>query len=236
MLVGGNAKPEKVEKTVSTDGSKEAAASTPAVVEPKVNQTTKAIEAAIAAGKIQTAPELKAIAIALGIAPVRIYGVAKQPIEGMVYDKNVFNWDAIDRFITKRLDPDKFPTHDAVIAAAIASQEELKAQDGRHRTSDPSAKLIALPGGKYMPKRKDTFEISQVVLRKEEPAGIEYTIVFLTDTHMVLQLNGSSELICLSNWTVNYQIIPPFRTEEERAKRKAVATAAANASAESAKA
>ena len=48
-------------------------------------------------------PTLKAIAEVLGVPQQRLYSVAKQPKEGEVYDARVYNWDAISRFIAKRI-------------------------------------------------------------------------------------------------------------------------------------
>ena len=47
---------------------------------------------------------LKAIAGVFNLPPQRIYSVAKQPKEGVVYDAKVFNWEAIERFINRRLE------------------------------------------------------------------------------------------------------------------------------------
>ena len=77
-------------------------------------------------------PTLKAIAAVFDVPTQRIYSVAKQPKEGEVYDAKVFNWDAIERFITRRLDAEKgLATIEDVIDAALVKDEELKAQDGR---------------------------------------------------------------------------------------------------------
>ena len=81
-------------------------------------------------------PTLKAIAAVFDLNPVRLYSVAKQPKEGVVYDAKVYNWDAIERFITRRLDADQgLATLEDVIAAALAKDEELKANDGRRSSN-----------------------------------------------------------------------------------------------------
>ena len=51
-------------------------------------------------------PTLKAVAAAMDIPYPRLSAVSKQPEEGMVYDRNAFNWFAISRFLTRRLDPE----------------------------------------------------------------------------------------------------------------------------------
>ena len=83
-------------------------------------------------------PTLKAIAAVFGIPTQRIYSVAKQPKDGEVYDAKVYNWDAITRFIERRLDADKgLATLEDVIDAALLKDEEMKQSDGR-RTANRS--------------------------------------------------------------------------------------------------
>ena len=77
-------------------------------------------------------PTLKAIAAVFDIPTQRIYSVAKQPKEGEVYDAKVYNWDAIERFISRRLDADKgLATLEDVIDAALVKDAEFKEADGR---------------------------------------------------------------------------------------------------------
>ena len=90
-------------------------------------------------------PTLKAIAMVLGLQPVRLYYVAKQPKEGCVYDPKVYNWDAIMRFIEKRLNADEgLATFADVIEAALKKDEELKLVDGRRTSTGGSNKLSLL--------------------------------------------------------------------------------------------
>ena len=81
-------------------------------------------------------PSLKAYAGVFDLNPVRLYSVAKQPKEGVVYDAKVFNWDAIERFINRRLDADKgLATLEDVVDKAIEIDAQLKENDGRRRTA-----------------------------------------------------------------------------------------------------
>ncbi|MCM1220250.1 MAG: hypothetical protein NC548_37750, partial [Lachnospiraceae bacterium] len=81
-------------------------------------------------------PSLKAFAGVFDLNPVRFYSVAKQPKEGVVYDAKVFNWDAIERFIMRRLDAAKgLATLEDVVRAALVVEGELKQSDGRRRTA-----------------------------------------------------------------------------------------------------
>ena len=189
----------------------------------KVNQLTAAIDAAIEAGTITEHPSLKAIAAVFDVSPTRIYSVAKQPKEGEVYDARVYNWDAIERFVVKRLDEGQ--TMEDVVAAAIDKDVEFKTADRRtgRRLSDEE-KYVKCSNG-LMPKRKYSIEIGQKVLTKKDK-GIVYEVVYMTDTHIVLQAEGTTELKVFANWTANSQLIPPSRFEETLAARQAEAEAA----------
>jgi hypothetical protein len=176
-------------------------------------------------------PELQAIALALGLHPTRLYAVAKQPKEGEIYDARVYNWDAIDRFLARRFSADKFPKgYDDLLDKVIEVAATLKAQDGRRsvKTSDDS-KFIKL-GDKLVPIRKDSYELGQEVLIKDDKEKLVYTVVMITETHLVVQPKGSTELISFSNNTVNWRFVPPHRFAEELKKRQ---EAAAQAPAES---
>ena len=88
-------------------------------------------------------PSLKAFAGVFDLNPVRFYSVAKQPKEGVVYDAKVFNWDAIERFITRRLDAEKgLATLEDVVKAALVVEEELKQSPVMARRSRSTARWL----------------------------------------------------------------------------------------------
>lgn len=143
-------------------------------------------------------PSLKAIAAVFDLNPVRLYSVAKQPKEGVVYDAKVFNWDAIERFINRRLDADKgLATLEDVIDAALVKDEELKAADGRRSTnrgegSGWNAK-IEVDGQMIAKRRYANFEMENgqlVTLKKDAEV---YTIVLQTASHTVLRPVNSTD-------------------------------------------
>ena len=81
-------------------------------------------------------PTLKAIAAVFELPAARLYTVAKQPKEGEVYDAKVYNWDAIERFITRRLGQEGKPaTLEEVIEKALEIDVQLKEADGRRAGS-----------------------------------------------------------------------------------------------------
>ena len=137
-------------------------------------------------------PTLKAIAAVFDLNPVRLYSVAKQPKEGVVYDAKVYNWDAIERFITRRLDADKgLATLEDVIEAALVKDEELKAADGRRVSNRGEGSAwnakIEVDGQMIAKRRYANFEQESdclVTLKKDAEV---YAIVLQTASHTVLR-------------------------------------------------
>ena len=137
-------------------------------------------------------PTLKAIAAVFDLNPVRLYSVAKQPKEGVVYDAKVYNWDAIERFINRRLDADRgLATLEDVIDAALAKDEELKASDGRRSSNRGEGSAwnakIEVDGQMIAKRRFANFEMENgclVTLKKDAEV---YAIVLQTASHTVLR-------------------------------------------------
>lgn len=137
-------------------------------------------------------PTLKAIAAVFDLNPVRLYSVAKQPKEGVVYDAKVYNWDAIERFINRRLDADKgLATLEDVIDAALIKDEELKASDGRRSANRGEGSAwnakIEVDGQMIAKRRFANFEKENgclVTLKKDAEV---YAIVLQTASHTVLR-------------------------------------------------
>lgn len=137
-------------------------------------------------------PSLKAIAAVFDLNPVRLYSVAKQPKEGVVYDAKVYNWDAIERFIGRRLDADKgLATLEDVIAAALVEDEKLKANDGRRSSNRGEGSAwnakIEVDGQMIAKRRFANFEMENgclVTLKKDAEV---YAIVLQTASHTVLR-------------------------------------------------
>lgn len=172
-------------------------------------------------------PTLKAIAAVFDIPNQRIYTVAKQPKEGEVYDAKVYNWDAIERFVMRRLDPDKgLATLEDVIDAALIKDEEFKEADGRRSANRGSAVNKVEIDGKLVATRKyRNFEMDEnvfVCLRKD--ANV-YKIVMQTLTHTVLRpVNADGEFCSetvkvISNGMLNMKGAGPNTIEEAIAKR-----------------
>ena len=137
-------------------------------------------------------PSLKAIAAVFELNPVRLYSVAKQPKEGVVYDAKMYNWDAIERFINRRLNPDKgLASLEDVISAALVEDEKLKTQDGRRSSNRGEGAAwnakIEVDGHMIAKRRFANFEMENgclVTLKKDAEV---YAIVLQTASHTVLR-------------------------------------------------
>lgn len=173
-------------------------------------------------------PTLKAIAAVFDVHTQRLYSVAKQPKEGEVYNAKVFNWDAIERFITRRLDAEKgLGTVEDVIDAALVKDTEFQEQDGRRSANRGDAKheKITVDGKEIAVRKYKNFEMeadTYVCLRKD--ANV-YKIVMQTLTHTVLRaVNAdgtfaSESVKCISNSMLNMKGAGPASIEEAIQKR-----------------
>lgn len=186
-------------------------------------QYTNNIEAIMATAGV---PTLKAIAKVFDLNPVRLYSVAKQPKEGVVYDAKVFNWDAIERFITRRLDADKgLATIEDVVLRALEIDEELKTMDGRrsaNRGEGSKGEKIEVDGKMIDKRRFASFEMENgqlIVLKKDAEV---YAIVLQTASHTVLRPVNSSEagdfkgndVKVISNGMLNHKGVSPSALED----------------------
>lgn len=162
-------------------------------------------------------PTLRAIADVLGVPQQRIYSVAKQPTPGVVYDAKVYNWDAINRFVQRRLDPENgLATVEDVVTAALERDKELKTVDRRRGTRSGSKhERFEVSEGVFIPGRKYDLHVGQeIMILKDESKSI-YEIVYMTDTHVCVQKKGSSVLTSYSNWTINQRfVVSPDRMAE----------------------
>ena len=176
--------------------------------------------------EVKGTPTLKAIAEVFNVPSQRIYSVAKQPKEGEVYDAKVYNWDAIERFITRRLN-DELPDLDAVIDAALAVDVELKERDGRRSSNrgTPVVQKITVDGKEIPVRKYKNFEMDEgvyVCLRKD--ANV-YKIVLQTLSHTCLRPVGPDGEFCsetvkvISNSMLNMKGAGPATIEDAIAKR-----------------
>lgn len=179
--------------------------------------------------EVKGTPTLKAIAEVFGLPAQRLYSVAKQPKEGEVYDAKVFNWDAIERFINRRLNADKgLGTLEDVIDAAMIIDAELKEKDGRrsgNRQGGVSIQKITVDGKEVPVRKYKNFEMdanTYVCLRKD--ANV-YKIILQTLTHTCLRPVNQDGEFCsetvkvISNSMLNMKGAGPASVEDAIAKR-----------------
>lgn len=196
----------------------------------EINQTLSVLETVCP----DNYPTLKAIAAALDVPQQRIYSVAKQPKAGEVYDANVYNWDAIDRFIQRRLDADKgIATVADVINQALALDLEFKTNDRRKGVRATTKANITLADGSSIPARKKEIAVGDLIMLRKDKKPEVFTVVMLTETHAVLQVAGSPELSCYSNWTANQQFMTDASQFDEICAKRQAELDKVNVSAES---
>ena len=187
-------------------------------------------------------PTLKAIATVFELQPVRLYSVAKQPKEGVVYDAKVYNWDAVMRFVERRLGVKGAPeTLEAVVDRALEIDVELKANDGRRSTAGSTSKeKIEVDGKLIAPRKYKTFEMSegQLFILKNDPEV--YKAVYQTLSHTVLvpvsdkagTIKGNDVKV-ISNTMLNMKGVGPSMldkgVEERFANQAAIEAAKAEA-------
>ena len=140
-------------------------------------------------------PTLKAIAAVFELPAARLYTVAKQPKEGEVYDAKVYNWDAIERFITRRLGQEGKPaTLEEVIEKALEIDVQLKEADGRRAANRGGSKVEQIEvDGKMIPARKhahhemldaEGYPTNNLIVLRQDPRV--YKPVYQTPSHTVL--------------------------------------------------
>lgn len=168
------------------------------------NALTQAIQKYIDSGKATECFNLSCMARALNIANQRVYVAAKTPIPGVLYDPKEYNWDALERFVLRRLDPNE--TMDEFVERVYGIQEELKnaphpsGRDKRIHIPQADGSEVVYPG-----RRGDVAVCEGAVLKlKDDPAV--YTVALVSPTHVVLTKEGTPELFLLSNWTYNARV------------------------------
>lgn len=179
---------------------------------------------------------LKALAGVFNLPPVRLYTVAKQPKEGVVYDARVYNWEAIERFINRRLGQEGLPaTLEEVVEQALIIDAELKEADGRraaNRGTAGAGKKIEVDG-KMIAERKFTNHemvdaegnlTNNLIVLKKDPAV--YKIVYQTKSHTVLVpvsdregTIANQDVKVISNGMLNIKGFGPVANESGIEKR-----------------
>lgn len=169
-------------------------------------------------------PTLKAIAHVFGLPPVRLYSVAKQPKEGEIYDAKVYNWDAIERFVTRRLDPDtEIATLEDVVTKALELDEQFHLQDGRRSSNrgGSAVKTIEVDGKIIQTRKFSNFEMENgmLVCLKKDPHVYKMVLQTLSHTVLVPVKNvegeiASQDVKVISNTMLNHKGVGPGALED----------------------
>lgn len=171
---------------------------------------------------------IKSLAAVFGLPSQRLYAVAKQPKDGEVYDAKVYNWEAIEKFLVRRLGQEGYPqTLEEVVDKAVEIDAELRANDGRkggNRTGGHTVEIIEVDGAKIPSRKYDNFEMTEdghnlVVLKKDPNV---YKMIFQTRSHTVLRpvsdkegTFASERIKVVTNATFNQRGCGPVINETE---------------------
>ena len=94
-------------------------------------------------------PSLKQLAVVLDVQMDRIRSVAKKPIVGQAYDPKAINWDAIETFISNRLERTGYDSIEDVFAAALEVEDAKPA-----RAAKAEIAMLDVEGSETTPARK----------------------------------------------------------------------------------
>ena len=137
---------------------------------------------------------LKQLATVLGVPMERIRTVARKPITGQPYDPKAINWDAIDAFVSNRLERTDFDSVEDVYAAAAevvtstgralggsaAPKKMLKAIDVAGYDENGSAILCEIA---TTPERKGNLSVGDLITEKK--TGVKCEVVYADETIVV---------------------------------------------------
>lgn len=137
---------------------------------------------------------LKQLATVLGVPMERIRTVARKPITGQPYDPKAINWNAIDAFVSNRLERTDFDSVEDVYAAAAevvtstgralggsaAPKKMLKAIDVAGYDENGSAILCEIA---TTPERKGNLSVGDLITEKK--TGVKCEVVYTDETIVV---------------------------------------------------
>lgn len=179
------------------------------------NSFTQAINAYIASGRATECFNLCNMARALNVGNQRVYSASRIPIPGEEYNPKEFNWDALERFVLRRLDHGE--SMDDFVARVYGIQEEMKSVDKRN-SRDKRVHILKDDGTEVTyPGRRGPAVVPGMTLKLHNDPT-EYTVEAASSTHVVLSNPATPELTMLSNWGYNSKVdrssvIPPAPVE-----------------------
>lgn len=124
---------------------------------------------------------LRKIAQATEVSYLTLLKASKAPVEGEVYDPNVVNYQAIEAKLIEKMGQEAFEAYDW--ESLVDMDMNIKVELSGFEQGD----LITLKNPGYS---------------KKYTAETVYTIILMTETHVVLMPNDSTEPRVLSNGTL----------------------------------
>lgn len=125
-------------------------------------------------------PSLKQLATVLDVQIERIRNVAKKPVVGQAYDPTAINWDAVDTFVTNRLERTGYDTLEDVYAAALEVEVTTVT-----RSSGNKIEALDIEGSTTTPSRKCELVAGDTIIEKK--TGAEYLVDYVNATIIVIK-------------------------------------------------
>ena len=122
-------------------------------------------------------PSLKQLAVVLDIQVERIRNVAKKPIVGQAYDPKAINWDAVDAFITNRLERTGYESLEAVYEAALEVEVAVRVAGGSSKV------MLDIEGSTTTPARKVELAAGDTIT--EKATGEIFKVDYVNETIIV---------------------------------------------------
>ncbi len=136
-------------------------------------------------------PSLKQLAVVLDVQVERIRNVARKPIVGQAYDPKAINWDAVDTFITNRLERTGYESLEAVYEAALEVEVAVRAAGGSSKV------MLDIEGSTTTPARKSELAAGDIIT--EKASGENFKVDYVNDTIVVYSPISAEGKITLSH-------------------------------------
>ncbi len=161
----------------------------------------KFFDKAIEEGKIMRYPAIKTLAKIMNIPYNRFYKISTQKLNGRPLEKHERNWKAITEFVEVRLDPEHGIGTMGEFVTKVIETEAVMQRSGTLKRFQytPSYEYK----GKHYIGRK--FDVQQGEKVEDTDYNI-YDVVYVTQTHVVLQTPDTPIVILLANSTYNARI------------------------------
>lgn len=152
-------------------------------------------------------PSLKQLAVVLDVQMDRIRAVAKKPIAGQVFDPKAINWDAIDAFITNRLERTGYESVEEVYEAALLVEDAKPA-----RAAKAEIAMLDVEGSTTTPARKIDINAGDTIYEKK--TGAEFVVDYVNATIVVFSPISTEGKLTLSRSIGNRNFNSKFTTSK----------------------